>query len=153
MVMSILENARRAIIAQGDGDATLLSTFVPVDIGHVTLDSLQTILNAIRSSSLRNKRRDLLSHHERRILAGHDETITNVRQTIRQLMDVLLLGAVSGSPPVSIPGEDMQIVTVREDPNRIGLPEGGGKIVTVVTGVNALEPAYPVSSPGAVTFA
>ncbi|KAH9258369.1 hypothetical protein BASA81_003418 [Batrachochytrium salamandrivorans] len=143
LVGQLLDDAKSAVLLKGVGgqDDPLLSQYIPTDLGAITVASLEDILGTIATSNLAmGKGRRMLASQ-----MNNEESITNTRKRLRELVDVMLLGSVAGSAPRTILGAQMSIVCVKQSPVEIGTKTFSQLMIPAFEG--SLDPPTVVTLP------
>jgi len=113
---TIVQNAQASVLsATLGGKDPQAQSAVPSTIGPQSLSTLGSCLSMLQSALTDANRRS-------RFLASADPTDpAGVRTTLRQLVDLVMTGAVVGSPQQNIPGVQIQLGVLRETAGALGL--------------------------------
>jgi len=100
-------------------------SLVPSGLGQQTLTSLDSIVSSLQAAlnEASNARRLLRS----RILGGSDLDVTDpasVRSSINALVQLVMTGAVAGSPQVNLQGVNIQVAILRQSIAAVGADTG-----------------------------
>ena len=111
---TIVQNAQASVLsATLGGKDPQAQSAVPSTIGPQSISALGSCLSMLQSA--------LTDANRRALLADDPTDPAGVRSTLRQLVDLVMTGAVAGSPQQNIPGVQIQLGVLRESAGALGV--------------------------------
>lgn len=108
IMSDLLRDAKAAVERGGSGDPSI-SQRIPPGIGDIAISAFTSVFSVLEQSGRNSETQDT-----------NKGTVNSTRQSLKELVDVLLIGSVSGSAAQTVQGSDLSITCIKQSLNDVG---------------------------------